>query len=77
MGQRCRSISKKENKPYDRGAGFRPRTTGAPLPGRGVEDRRGGSGGGGAEQDDRGEAFRPRGGVFIGDDLSKWLFHWF
>ena len=37
---------KKENKPYDRGAGFRPRTAGAPLPGRGA-DRRGGSGGGG------------------------------
>ena len=31
---------------FDRGAGFRPRTAGAPLPGRGA-DRRGGSGGGG------------------------------
>ena len=38
---------KRENKPYDRGAEFCPRTAGAPLPGRGAEDRRGGSGGGG------------------------------
>ena len=37
---------KKANKPYDRGAGFRPRMAGAPLPGRGA-DRRGGSSGGG------------------------------
>ena len=38
-------MSKTENKPYDRGAGFRPPTAGAHLPGRGA-DRRGGSGGG-------------------------------
>ena len=48
-------MSKTENKPYDRGAGFRPPTAGAHLPGRGA-DRRGGSDGGGGSGTGGGES---------------------
>ena len=44
---------------FDRGAGFRPRTAGAPLPGRGA-DRRGGSGGGGSSGTGGGESVSGR-----------------